>query len=86
LAPEERGLAPEGRVGRPERADVERADADVERVAAGELRLQLMESGIDQDRIFVSCLDTFERREVCYSYRGGDREDRMFLHARLRPA
>jgi len=52
---------------------------------AGELRLQLMESGIDQDRIFVSCLDTFERREVCYSYRGGDREDRMFLHARLRP-
>lgn len=53
---------------------------------AGELRLQLMESGIDQDRIFVSCLDTFERREVCYSYRGGDREDRMFLHARLRPA
>lgn len=51
---------------------------------AGELRLQLMESGIDQGRIFISCLDTFESREVCYSYRGGDREDRMFLHARLR--
>ncbi|EJF39318.1 hypothetical protein HMPREF1318_2688 [Actinomyces massiliensis F0489] len=32
-------MAPEGRVGRPERADVERADADVERVVAGELRL-----------------------------------------------
>ena len=51
---------------------------------AGELRLQLMESGIDQGRIFVSCLDTFERRDICYSYRGGDREDRMFLYARLR--
>ena len=37
-------------------------------------------------RSLTSCLDTFERREVCYSYRGGDREDRMFLHARLRPA
>ena len=51
---------------------------------AGELRLQLMESGIDQSRIFVSCLDTFENRETCYSYRGGDRDDRMFLYARLR--
>ncbi len=50
---------------------------------AGELRLQLMESGIDQSRIFVSCLDTSESRDICYSYRGGDREDRMFLHARL---
>ena len=51
---------------------------------AGELRLQLMESGMDQDRIFVSCLDTFKSRDICYSYRGGDREDRMFLHACLR--
>ena len=42
-----------------------------------------MEAGIDQSRIFVSCLDTFESGEVCYSYRKGDREDRMFLHARL---
>lgn len=50
---------------------------------SGELRLQLMEAGIDQSRIFVSCLDTFESGEVCYSYRRGDREDRMFLHARL---
>ena len=51
---------------------------------AGELRLQLMEAGIDEGRIFLSCLDTFENRETCYSYRGGDRDDRMFLYARLR--
>lgn len=52
---------------------------------AGELRLQLMESGIDESRIFVSCLDTAENKDVCYSYRSGDRKDRMFLHARLLP-
>lgn len=50
---------------------------------AGELRLQLMESGVDASRIFVSRIDTLKNMDRCYSYRGGDREDRMFLHARL---
>jgi copper oxidase (laccase) domain-containing protein len=49
---------------------------------AGELREQLMEGGIAGNRIFPSGVDTFARRDLCYSYRGGDREDRMFLWAR----
>ena len=52
---------------------------------AGELRRQLMDCGIGPERIFLSRMDTASRRETCYSYRGGDRADRMFLHARLTP-
>ena len=51
---------------------------------AEELRGQLTEGGIGGDRIFSSGIDTFARRDLCYSYRGGDREDRMFLWAKLR--
>jgi copper oxidase (laccase) domain-containing protein len=50
---------------------------------AGELREQLAEAGVREDRIFSSGVDTFARRGLCYSYRGGDREDRMFLWAKL---
>jgi copper oxidase (laccase) domain-containing protein len=49
---------------------------------AGELFEQLKEGGIGEKRIFSSGMDTFERRALCYSYRGGDAEDRMFLSAR----
>jgi copper oxidase (laccase) domain-containing protein len=51
---------------------------------AGELREQLMEGGIAGNRIFSSGVDTFARRDFCYSYRGGDLEGRMFLLSRLR--
>ena len=52
---------------------------------AGELRLQLGEAGVPKERIFLSGIDAFACRDRCYSYRGGDREDRMFLWARLLP-
>jgi copper oxidase (laccase) domain-containing protein len=50
---------------------------------AGELKFQLMEAGIAKDRIFSAGVDTFARRDLCYSWRGGDREDRMFLWSKL---
>ncbi|MDR1873759.1 MAG: laccase domain-containing protein [Synergistaceae bacterium] len=50
---------------------------------AGELKFQLLEAGIAEDRIFLSGVDAFARRDLCYSWRGGDREDRMFLWAGL---
>lgn len=52
---------------------------------AGELEFQLLEAGICGDRIYLSGVDTFECRDRCYSYRGGDPGDRMFLCARLLP-
>ncbi|MDR1730960.1 MAG: polyphenol oxidase family protein [Synergistaceae bacterium] len=52
---------------------------------AGELRLQLREAGIAEDRIFLSGMDTFLCKDRCYSWRGGDSKDRMFLWCRLTP-
>jgi copper oxidase (laccase) domain-containing protein len=49
---------------------------------AGELKLQLMGAGITGDGIFLSGIDAFERADLCYSYRGGERASRMFLWAR----
>lgn len=49
-----------------------------------ELRLQLNDAGLDKRRIFLSGTDTLDSRAFCYSYRGGDSEDRMFLWARFR--
>ncbi|NLL37283.1 MAG: polyphenol oxidase family protein [Fretibacterium sp.] len=46
---------------------------------AAELRLQLLKEGLDEERIFMAYVDTFDQPESCYSYRRGDREDRMFL-------
>ena len=51
---------------------------------AGELRLQLLEEGIDEERILLSGMDTFACPSLCYSYRGGEREKRMFLWAALK--
>ncbi|MDR3231246.1 MAG: laccase domain-containing protein [Synergistaceae bacterium] len=51
---------------------------------AGELKRQLLEAGVGEERILLSGMDTVECRDRCYSYRAGDREDRMFLWARLR--
>ena len=48
---------------------------------AGELRLQLMDAGITEDNIFLSGIDTYERYDLCYSYRSGEHERRMFLWA-----
>jgi len=47
---------------------------------AGELKLQLTDAGIS--RVFLSGIDTCERSDLCYSYRNGEREKRMFLWAR----
>lgn len=49
---------------------------------AGEIRRQLAECGVPEERIHVAGMDTASDGR-CYSYRGGDREDRMFLHLRL---
>ena len=48
---------------------------------AGELKLQLIDAGISEDSIFLSGIDTYERPDLCYSYRRGEREARMFLWA-----
>ena len=50
---------------------------------AGEIGEQLSGCGVAPGRIFLSGVDTFDCGGRCYSYRGGDREDRMFLWARL---
>lgn len=50
---------------------------------AGELAEQLEGAGVLGERLFLSGMDTVECRNRCYSYRGGDREDRMFLWAKL---
>jgi len=52
---------------------------------AGELKLQLVDAGIREDHIFLSGVDTYERPDLCYSYRGGERELRMFLWAKKAP-
>ena len=49
---------------------------------AGELKLQLIDAGIAVERVFLSGIDTCERPDLCYSYRSGEREKRMFLWAR----
>ena len=51
---------------------------------AGELRRQLSDCAIAVARIFVSGIDTARSHAMCYSYRSGDEEDRMFLHVRLK--
>jgi copper oxidase (laccase) domain-containing protein len=50
---------------------------------AGELECQLKNAGIREERIFLARIDTFARPDLCYSYRRGDRELRMFLWARV---
>ena len=48
---------------------------------AGELKLQLMDAGITENNVFLSGIDTYERADLCYSYRNGERKRRMFLWA-----
>ncbi|MDR2137049.1 MAG: polyphenol oxidase family protein [Synergistaceae bacterium] len=48
---------------------------------AGELKCQLRDAGVREDRIFLSGIDTFACPDLCYSYRRGERERRMFLWA-----
>ena len=50
---------------------------------AGEIQKQLWECGLAPQNIFVSGLNTAETPE-CYSYRRGDKTDRMMLHVWLR--
>ena len=49
---------------------------------AGELKLQLIDAGITDERVFLSGIDTYERPDLCYSYRSGELEKRMFLWVR----
>ncbi len=50
---------------------------------ASELKVQLIDAGLDSKRIFISNINTAERSDICYSYRCGDKHDRMFLYAKL---
>lgn len=49
----------------------------------GQILAQLKDCGLQQERIFDIGIDTLDSRAFCYSYRGGDLEDRMFLWARF---
>lgn len=49
---------------------------------AGQIRRQLLDCGLDGARIHLCRLDTVTS-PVCYSYRNGDRTDRMFLHVQI---
>ncbi len=48
-----------------------------------EIRRQLQDAGLEKGMISTIPLCTFQDYDVCYSYRKGDRESRMFLLARL---
>ena len=50
---------------------------------AGEIKLQLMESGLKGENINLSGIDTFEDSR-CYSYRRGDKTERMTLHVKIK--
>ncbi|MBQ7219968.1 MAG: polyphenol oxidase family protein [Synergistaceae bacterium] len=49
---------------------------------AGEIRNQLLDSGVKDENITLSGIDTCTDSR-CYSYRRGYKEDRMMLYARL---
>ena len=49
---------------------------------AGEIVRQLLESGVREENITLSGRDTFTNSE-CYSYRRGDKIQRMMLYVRL---
>lgn len=44
-----------------------------------QIRTQLLEAGVQDEMICTIPLCTFRDYDVCYSYRRGDRENRMFL-------
>lgn len=48
-----------------------------------ELKNQLLDSEINEQNIFISDINTFNNSS-CYSYRKGDKKDRMFLHVKLK--
>jgi len=50
----------------------------------GEIRLRLLAAGLKEENICSIPLCTFHDNDVCYSYRNGDRENRLFLLAWLR--
>jgi hypothetical protein len=47
----------------------------------GEIRKQLGDAGIEDEKICSVPLCTYRDNDVCYSYRRGDRENRLFLLA-----
>lgn len=52
---------------------------------AGEIRAQLIHSGLNDENITLSGIDTFTNSE-CYSYRRGDNTKRMMLRVKLNRA
>ena len=50
----------------------------------GEIRQRLLAGGLKEENICSIPLCTFHNNDVCYSYRNGDRENRLFLLAWLR--
>lgn len=49
----------------------------------GEIRRQLIDRAIDEENICSIPLCTFDNNDICYSYRRGDEEARLFLLAWL---
>ncbi len=66
----------------PDNAKIEGKDAFFD--LGGEIRLRLLAAGIKEGNICSIPLCTFQNNDVCYSYRNGDRENRLFLLAWLR--
>lgn len=50
---------------------------------AGEIESQLIESGINENNITMTGINTYTNHE-CYSYRKGDLKERMTLYARIK--
>jgi len=61
--------------------NVSREGDDVYFDLGGEIRRQLRNSGITDEMICSIPLCTFRNNDVCYSYRKGDRDNRLFLLA-----
>ncbi len=49
----------------------------------GQIRRQLLDAGLPSNNLCSVPLCTFERNDLCYSYRNGDIENRLFLLAFL---
>ncbi len=65
--------------------DIDKANEKIYFDLAGEIKLKLYKIGLEEENITLSGIDTFEDPN-CYSYRRGDKTERMTLKIRLLPS
>ncbi|MBQ7155713.1 MAG: polyphenol oxidase family protein [Synergistaceae bacterium] len=63
-------------------ANFEERDGKIYFDLAGEIHSQLLDCGVSEERITLTGIDTFTDLR-CYSYRRGDKKERMTLYAKL---